>query len=117
MVFFPNYLSICHEAYEEALAAAGIDLKTFFSDTGTIVPVAKSEAEYLRPLTCGDKVRVSVSPVAKSENSFELRFEMTRLTPVEKIAARIRTEHVCISSTKRDRAPLPPRLKAWVDGG
>ena len=24
VVFFPNYLTICHEAYEESLAAAGI---------------------------------------------------------------------------------------------
>ena len=24
VVFFPNYLSICHEAYEEALAAANV---------------------------------------------------------------------------------------------
>ena len=116
VVFFPNYLSICHEAYEEALAGAGIDLKTFFSDTGTVVPVAKSEAEYLRPLTCGDKVRVSVTPGTKSENSFEIRFEITRLHPVEKLAARIRTEHICISSAKRERAALPPRLAAWVSG-
>ena len=27
VVYFARYLSICHEAYEEALAAAGIDMK------------------------------------------------------------------------------------------
>jgi len=31
VVFFPNYLAICHEAYEEALAAAGINVRAFFS--------------------------------------------------------------------------------------
>jgi 1,4-dihydroxy-2-naphthoyl-CoA hydrolase len=114
VVFFPNYLSICHEAYEEALAAAGVDLKTFFSETATVVPVAKSEAEYLRPLACGDKLSVTVKPAALSENSYEIRFEITRLGPPAKLAARIRTEHVCISSAKRERTPLPSALAAWV---
>ena len=27
VVFFPNYLAICHEAYEESLADDGIELK------------------------------------------------------------------------------------------
>jgi 1,4-dihydroxy-2-naphthoyl-CoA hydrolase len=117
VVFFPNYLAICHEAYEEALAAAGIDLKTFFSATGTVVPVTKSEAEYLRPLTCGDRLRVTGAPKGRSENSYEIRFELTRLGPVEKIAARVRTEHVCISAHHRERTPLPPGLAAWVAVG
>ncbi|HWA11119.1 MAG TPA: thioesterase family protein [Opitutaceae bacterium] len=117
VVFFPNYLAICHEAYEEALTAGGIDLKTFFSATATVVPVTKSEAEYLRPLTCGDKLRVTVAPAALSDHSYELRFEVTRLGAVPKLAARVRTEHVCISAAKRERTPLPPALAAWVRAG
>jgi 1,4-dihydroxy-2-naphthoyl-CoA hydrolase len=117
VVFFPNYLAICHEAYEEALAAAGIDLRTFFSVTGTVVPVTKSEAEYLRPLTCGDRVRVTGAPASLSENSYEIRFELTRLGAVEKLAARVRTAHVCISAQNRERTPLPPALAQWVHAG
>lgn len=26
VVFFANYLALCHEAYEEALAAAGLEI-------------------------------------------------------------------------------------------
>src|SRR5438309_7252470 len=62
VVFFANYLSICHEAYEEALAAAGIPLRAFFSDQGVVIPVSKSSVDYLRPLRCGDKIRVTVAP-------------------------------------------------------
>jgi 1,4-dihydroxy-2-naphthoyl-CoA hydrolase len=117
VVFFANYLAICHEAYEEALHAAGIELKAFFSDTGVIVPVAKSEADYLRPLACGDKLRVSVSPALLSDNSFEIRFEITRLGAGDKLAARVRTEHVCTSREQKGRVPLPPALAAWVRAG
>lgn len=117
VVFFANYLRICHEAYEEALHAAGIELKAFFSDTGVIVPVSKSEAEYLRPLACGDKLKVTVTPALLTENSFEIRYEVTRLGGGDKLAARVRTEHVCTSRQKSGRVPLPPALAAWVRAG
>jgi len=33
VVFFPNYFSICHEAYEESLAADGIEFQSFSAST------------------------------------------------------------------------------------
>lgn len=117
VVFFANYLSICHEAYEEALAAAGIPMGTFFADHGVVVPVAKSEASYLRPLVCGDKVRVAVNPAALSENSYVVDYVIWKQGTAEKRAAVIRTEHVCISSQTRERLPLPAPLAAWVQAG
>ena len=117
VVFFANYLAICHEAYEESLAAAGIELQGFFQNTGVIVPIAKSSAEYLRPLRPGDKLRVTVAPEALTPNSYVIRFELFKLLPVEKLAARISTEHVATSPAKRARVALPAELAAWVAAG
>lgn len=114
VVFFANYLAIAHEAYEEALAAVGINLRTFFADTGSVTPIVKSEADYLRPLYCGDKLSITVAPAALTEHSYEIRYELFRLGPAAKLAARIRTEHICISSANRERLTLPPALAAWV---
>lgn len=116
VVFFANYLAICHEAYEESLSASGIELNTFFKDTGVVVPISKSEAAYLRPLQPGDKLKITVTPEPISENSFAIRYELFRLTGVEKVAARVRTEHVATSPAKRERVPLPPALAKWVNG-
>lgn len=115
VVFFANFPVFCHEAYEEALFSCGINLKDFFADTGTVVPIAKCEAEYLRPLQCGDKVRIAVTPRRLGEDSFEVRYVMERGGPSAKVVARVRTEHVCIFSGKRGRSPLPAALAAWVD--
>ena len=93
IVYFANYLSLCHEAYEESLAAGGIDLGAFFRDPGLIVPIAKSEAEH----------------------SYTTRYEIHRLGRPEKLAARIRLEHVASSPAKRERVPLPPALVAWLE--
>src|ERR1039457_6429679 len=84
VVFFANYLTICHEAYEESLLASGIDLKVFFADHRIVVPIAKGEADYGRPFSGGDNLRVSMQPALLSEASYEIRFEITRiLSPQE----------------------------------
>jgi 1,4-dihydroxy-2-naphthoyl-CoA hydrolase len=117
VVFFARYLSMCHEAYEESLAAAGVPLATFFADHGVVVPVSKSEATYLRPLLCGDKLRIEVTPVALSENSYAIDYVMWKTGAADKRAAVLRTEHVCISSKTRERLPLPTSVAAWVQAG
>jgi 1,4-dihydroxy-2-naphthoyl-CoA hydrolase len=117
VVYFARVFSLCHEAYEEALAAAGIPLPDLLGANGVVVPIAKSEAEFLRPLRVGDKLRITVTPDTHSEKTFSLRFEVVRLGSPEKLAARVRTEHVCTSPAKRERAPLPPKLLAWVRAG
>jgi 1,4-dihydroxy-2-naphthoyl-CoA hydrolase len=114
VVFFANYYALCHEAYEEALLSHGIELQRFFTDTGVVVPIAKSEAEYLRPLHPGDKLRISVAPEPLTEHSFAIRYEIHRLGPPEKIAARVRTEHVATSPGKPGRVALPPALASWI---
>jgi len=40
-----------------------------------------------------------------------------KLDAAKKTAARVRTEHVCISSKTRERLPLPPALAAWLKAG
>lgn len=117
VVYFANYLAFCHEAYEESLAAAGIDLNAFFRDTGLVVPISRSEADYLRPLRPGDKLRIDLAPAQISENSFAIRYEIHKLGPPVKLAARLRTEHVATSPARRERAPLPPALLAWLRAG
>lgn len=117
VVYFARTLSLCHEAYEEAIAAAGLDLNALLGASGIIVPIAKSEADYLRPLRVGDKLRITVAPALLTEQSFAIRFEIVKLGAIEKVAARVRTEHVCTAPAKRERAPLPPALLAWVTAG
>lgn len=46
----------------------------------------------------------------------QLRYEFFRLGSIEKLAARLRTEHICIASETRERHPFPPALSAWIQG-
>ncbi len=108
---------LCHEAYEEALARAGLDLKQFLGGADLIVPISKSEADYLRPLYCGDRLAITVTPSVLTATSFAIHFEITKLGPPDKLATRVRTEHVATSLSKRERLPLSPALLAWINTG
>ena len=80
----------------------------------SVVPVSKSQAEYLRPLACGDKISVTLTPMLLGPDSYAISFELHRLGPPQKLAARLRTEHVCISSRSRERHDLPAVIAAWI---
>ena len=78
------------------------------------MPVAKSAAEYLRPLACGDQVSVTLTPRPAGADGYAIDYEVHRIGPTAKLAARVRTEHVCISARSRERLPLPAPLAAWL---
>lgn len=115
VTFFANYLRICHEAYEESLAAHGIEVSRFFADHGVVIPISKASCDYLRPLVCGDKVDIAVAPTRLSDDTFALDFEVRRGGPEGKLAAVARTTHVCLRSTTRERIRLPDTMEAWLN--
>lgn len=115
VVFFARYLSMAHEAYEEALAHTGIPLAEFFRDHVIVVPIAKSEAAYLRPLHSGEQVVIDVTPTRLTPHRFAVDYVIWKVGPPEKRAAVIRTEHVCIDSESRQKSDLPAALAHWVD--
>lgn len=114
VVYFANILSICHEAYEEALLHAGIELNRFFGDEGVVIPISHARSDFLRPLQCGDTVEVEISSTRECETGFLLHYELFLCGPPRKLAARARTEHVCIDLKTRRRRPFPDNLSSWI---
>jgi len=117
VVFFARTFALCHEAYEESLLAVGIELNEFLGRTGVVIPISHAEADYKRPLWTGDRVSIAVTPQRVSENTFAITYEITKLGTPPKVAATVRTEHVCIATDKRERMPLPQGLAAWIQRG
>lgn len=114
VVYFANFLSLCHEAYEEALRNAGIELNQLFKDKKLVIPIVHSECDYFRPLECGDEIEIEVIPQIKTPDSFTITYDLYRLTPNRKRSARARTDHVCIDSDNRKRHPLPQEFQQFI---
>jgi 1,4-dihydroxy-2-naphthoyl-CoA hydrolase len=115
VVYFANVLSICHEAYEAALIAAGIDARSFFKGEELAVPIVHGEIDFHQPMRCGDRLVVRVLPVMTAASEFEVRYEIL-LEGFDRPASRGLTRHVCIDVKTRKRILIPAMLKQWIEG-
>lgn len=114
VVYFANIFRICHQAYEEILGRSGVNLKTLMSPTGLVLPIVHSSADFFRPLFCGDRIEIQLTPKQLSETEFEIVYQVFSLPTPQKILARAITRHVCIQAENRQRSPLPEEILQWI---
>lgn len=114
VVYFASLLSICHEAYEEALTEAGVNFGDFFRDAAVAIPIVHGEIDYFRPICCGDRLKIALIPRPLSENSFEITYQILAVASPEICLAKAMTRHTCIDTGTRRRLPLPPPIRQWL---
>lgn len=137
VVYFGELLGFCHEAYEDALAKAGVDIRSFFSKDGCskdgcskdgvaeaadnkeglrqlaiAIPIVHTEADFFRPMFCGDRIAISLLPKQLAPHSFEIAYEV--FSEDEQKIAKASTRHVAIQVDNRRRCPLPSYLIDWI---
>jgi 1,4-dihydroxy-2-naphthoyl-CoA hydrolase len=115
VVYFANVLAICHEAYEASLAASGIEARSFFRHPSAAVPIVHASVDFLRPVSCGDRLIVQLIPRPLPENSFEIAYEIFADPKGDRPLAKALTRHVCIDPDRRKRRSLPVILQNWLD--
>ncbi|WP_038016529.1 thioesterase family protein [Synechococcus sp. PCC 7335] len=141
VVYFANILTFCHEAYEAALSEIPIDQALFFSVSNLYpIPIVHAEADYFKPLLCGDKITITLVPVQLSAYSYEVRYTFnyqqaelstsslstsslsTSLlnqpsadsqSTSEPLAIAL-TRHACIDKTTRKKHPIDRQLTDWL---
>ena len=112
VVYFTSVLSMCHEAYEDSLAASGFNLQTFFGKSSSVaIPVVHASADFLRPMFCGDKILIHLTPKYIGDNYFEIAYKIVGTGDRE--VAKALTEHVCIDPESRQRQQLPSEIVQW----
>ena len=111
VIYFASLLSICHEAYEDRLIQSGINLKTFFRDTETALPIVHGEIDFFQPLFCGDRIEIQLIPSVINENSFEISYQIFLIQFPDKTIAQGKTKHVCINPLSRQKISLPDPIR------
>ncbi|MBE9050917.1 acyl-CoA thioesterase [Nostocales cyanobacterium LEGE 11386] len=112
VVYFANVLGICHEAYEESLAASGINRKDFFTNPSVAFPIIHANVDFFRPMFCGDNLVVSLIPQQLSINKFEITYEIIIANVV---VAKAITRHVCIDVSSRTKQELSSEILHWLE--
>ena len=111
IVYFANVLAICHEAYEESLATSGINLKLFFSNPNVAIPIVHASVDFFRPMFCGDKVSIHLSPCQLGNDNFEINYI---IMSAERQVTKAITRHVCINPVSRSRQELSNEIMLWL---
>lgn len=114
VVYFANVLAVCHEAYEESLAASGINLKAFFSNREAALPVIHATVDFYRPMFAGDRLTIQLTPKQIAGDEFEIAYQVFCGEVTGKSAAKALTKHVCINAVTRTRKQLSEDLIQWL---
>ena len=124
VVYFASLLSLCHEAYEAAIASNSVfKPRQFFSGAAAVaVPIVHTKADFYQPLFCGDAVAIALTPQQLTPHSFEIAYLITSAEDCAKSSdagqpkpfVKALTRHVCISTSTRRRAALSDELVSWI---
>ncbi|MEM8543838.1 MAG: thioesterase family protein [Cyanobacteria bacterium P01_H01_bin.119] len=113
VVYFSNLLSLCHEAYEAALADAGVNLDQFFGAGAIAVPIVHADIDFRSPLRCGDLACVQVAPTGLAEHKFAIAYQIHHQ---DVLIATAQTLHCAIDPVTRQTVALPADLQPWLRG-
>ena len=106
VVYFASIISICHVAYEASLIESNIDLKIFVSNPEFAVPITHVSANFFKPLYCGDRITIQLTPRSIDSCRFEIDYQLESATAI--------TKHVVIDPSTRKRKELPAILSKWL---
>ena len=115
VVYFSKGLEICHEAYEESLAKAKINLNQMIREGKTALPIVRAEINFSRPLFCGDLVRVNLTTSLVSNSEFAIAYQISPVDNSEQILIKAHTRHVCINPQIRQKIDLPAAMQEWLN--
>ncbi len=114
VVYFAVLLSICHEAYENALQVGGMDLNTFFTSSDIALPIVHADIDFYQPLFCGDRIQINLTSTQLNDTEFKINYQVFNENNLEKLIAKATTKHVSINPKIRQRTPLPLSIIQWL---
>ena len=115
VVYFAKGLEICHEAYEESLAEAGISINELIREGTIALPIIHAEIDFLRPISCGDRIQISLSANLINDSEFAIAYKIFPADNLNQVLVKAQTRHVCINPQIRKRIDLSAAMHEWLN--
>lgn len=111
VVYFPNYLGFCHEAFEDFFGAeGGLPYVQLLTELKLGFPIVHVEADYRAPLRFGDPCQVVMETVKLTARSISHRYRIYRGEDL--LCAEITLVMACIGMDSFQAQEIPERLRA-----
>lgn len=114
VIYFARGIEICHEAYEESLAEAGISLKQILREKKFALPIRHAEIDFLRPLFCDDQIQIHLVAHQINQSEFAIAYQIFASSNLSQVLVKAHTRHVCINPHQRTRLDLPIIMLDWL---
>ena len=107
VVFFARYFYFAHNAYEAWLDQQRFSVKKIL-ESGYILPVVHTQAEYKRPVSVNDTLVIKLFLREQRRHSFCLEYQFVNTR--NQLVALLQTTHVYMDGKTRQKVPLPKVL-------
>ncbi|GMR24952.1 MAG: hypothetical protein BMS9Abin39_0224 [Ignavibacteria bacterium] len=108
ILFYGNIFFLCHSAYEEMISSFDLKLN-YWQNEEFVVPITRSNANYLNPLKTGDELTIDVNVSELRKSSFELSY--TCRNQSGDLCIEVKTVHVFIDKNSWQKKESPPEIK------
>ena len=111
LIFYASLFKYAHAAYEDFLRSLNTE-RDYFFDREYVLPIIHAEADYLRPISVGDELRIDIEVSLLKKSSFEMSYRFYK--NIDQLAASAKTVHVCVLKEKFVKIELPVNLHAQL---
>jgi YbgC/YbaW family acyl-CoA thioester hydrolase len=111
ILFYARLFEINHSIYEELIESFQLKFEYWHSDI-FVVPIIKTDGEYLKPVKAGDQISINLSVTLLKENSFELTYEW--FNAEGEIVTKARTVHVFLDKKNWSKIHIPKEIKTGL---
>ncbi len=113
-IYFPNIFDLSLQALEAYMESANMPSSAMIRAGRYNVPVVRAEADYLKPIGTGERLRIEVINDNVGETSFTIFYRICNADGEE--MARVRITHVLVDREQGGKTPLTNELRGIIDG-
>ncbi|MFO7525787.1 MAG: acyl-CoA thioesterase [Ignavibacteriaceae bacterium] len=112
IIFYSRVFEFAHSAYEQLIQSIEKD-EDYWNNDKYIVPIIKTEANYIKPIKNGDEITINVKVNQLRSSSFELQYEM--LNESGEPLCSVKTVHVFVNKQSWEKMDMPGNIKRGLE--
>lgn len=108
ILYFPRQFRFIHDAWEDLMAAEGLDFDTLFNKENFVFVIVHAESDYMSPLRVGDELEIKVHVSHIGTTSFTMAYQIFKTDGT--LTGTGKTVHVTLDNPTRSKIPVPKIL-------